>query len=99
MSMDYQILFNVFFAIAGTLSGFILNNLWQAMKDLQRADTALVDKVGAIEVLVAGQYVKRDTFDAKVDALFSKLDQMDNKFESKLDRVLAHSFGNGIKAQ
>ena len=91
--MDYQILFNVFFAIAGALAGFILNNLWQAMKELQRADAAMVNKIGAVEVLVAGQYVKRDTFDAKVDALFTKLDQMDSKFESKLDRVLAHSHG------
>lgn len=89
--MDYQILFNIVYAAAGALCGFILNNLWQAMKDLQTADRALTDKVAQIEVLVAGQYVKRDTFDAKVDALFNKLDQMESKFDTKLDRALSHT--------
>lgn len=88
--MDYQILFNFAYAAAGTLGGFVLNNLWGAMKDLQRADTILADKVSAIEVLVAGQYVKRDAFDSRIDALFSKLDQMETKFENKLDRAISH---------
>ena len=91
--MDYQILFNIFFAAAGALAGFVLNNLWQAMKDLQTADKGLAEKVAGIEVLVAGQYVKRDTFDSKVDALFNKLDSMETKFEAKLDRAIAHVYG------
>lgn len=91
--MDYQILFNIAYAAAGTLGGFVLNNLWQAMKDLQKADRELTDKVASIEVLVAGQYVKRDTFDHKVDALFHKLDQMETKFDNKLDRALSHLHG------
>ena len=88
--MDYQILFNIAFAAAGTLAGFLLNNLWQAMKDLQKADTNLADKVASIEILVAGQYVRRDVFDSKIDALFHKLDSMETKFENKLDRALSH---------
>lgn len=92
--MDYQILFNIAFAAAGTLGGFVLQNVWTAMKDLQRADTNLADKVSAIEVLVAGQYVRRDTFDNKVDALFNKLDKMESKLDSKLDRALSHVYGS-----
>lgn len=91
--MDYQILFNMAFTAAGALGGFVINNLWQAMKDLQTADKSLAEKVGGIEVLVAGQYVKRDTFDNKVDALFSKLDQMETKFDSKLDLALSRVYG------
>lgn len=94
--MDYQILFNIAYAIAGTLCGFVLNNLWQAMKDLQKADRELTDKVASIEVLVAGQYVKRDTFDHKVDALFNKLEQMESKFDLKLDRALGTMYGNHV---
>lgn len=85
---SYQILFNIAFSIAGVLAGFVLQSLWTAMKDLQKADSALVDKVSAIEVLVAGQYVKRDHFEKKMDALFIKLDHMDVKFDDKLDRAL-----------
>ena len=100
--MDYQILFNIFFAVAGGLAGFVLNNLWQAMHDLREADSLLADKVSGIEVLVAGQYVKRDTFDLKVDALFNKLDAMDTKFDNKLDRALSHIAPvnhNGVRTQ
>lgn len=88
--MDYQILFNIAFAAAGTLGGFVLHNIWDAMRELQKADSGLAEKVSAIEVLVAGQYVKRDVFDSKIDALFNKLDSMETKFENKLDRALSH---------
>lgn len=88
--MEYQILFNIAFAAAGTLGGFVLKNIWDAMRDLQKADSSLADKVSSIEILVAGQYVRRDVFDSKIDALFNKLDSMETKFENKLDRALSH---------
>jgi hypothetical protein len=87
---DFQTLFNVSVGAVGILAGFILNVLWQALKDLQQVDSQLASKVSSIEILVAGQYIKRDLFDAKVDALFTKLDQMESKFDLKLDRALDH---------
>ena len=77
--MDYQVLFNVAVTVVGFLGGWLLNNIWTALKDLQGADRILVDKVNAIEVLVAGKYVTREEFMAVVNTLYSKLDRIDGR--------------------
>lgn len=61
--------------------GFLLHAVWQATKDLQRADTELTKRVSEIEVLVAGNYVTRQEFDRVVDKLFAKLDAIDAKIQ------------------
>jgi hypothetical protein len=61
--------------------GFLLHAVWQATKDLQRADQELTKRVGEIEVLVAGNYVTRQEFDRVVDKLFAKLDSIDAKIQ------------------
>jgi hypothetical protein len=70
----------------GALIGFLLNAVWQAVKDLQVADKALTDKVGQIEVLVAGNYLRRDDFEHTIEALFKKLDKIEDKLDGKMDK-------------
>lgn len=70
----------------GALIGFLLNAVWQAVKDLQRADAKLAEKVAEIEVLVAGDYVKRDDFAELSRALFAKLDKIEDKLDKKVDK-------------
>lgn len=91
--MDVQEVINWLFAAVGAMLGAILKTLWQAVKDLQKADTSLADKVGQIEVLVAGAYVRKDEFSRSIDAVFAKLDKMadkidriDDKLDSKADK-------------
>lgn len=66
--------------------GFLLNAVWQATKDLQRADHELTKRVSEIEVLVAGNYVTRQEFDRVVERLFAKLEQIDRKLDNKADK-------------
>lgn len=68
------------------LLGFLLHAVWEATKELQRADAELAKRVGEIEVLVAGNYVTRQEFDRAVDKLFSKLDSIEMKLDKKADR-------------
>lgn len=70
----------------GALLGFLLKSIWQAVKDLQTADKELSDKVAGIEVLVAGNYVRRDDFDRMAAAIFTKLDRIEDKLGSKVDK-------------
>lgn len=81
-----QTIINWLLAGFGALIGFLLNAVWQAVKDLQTADKALAEKVGGIEVLVAGAYVKKDEFAHTIEALFKKLDKIEDKLDTKADK-------------
>lgn len=81
-----QTLINWLLGGFGTLIGFLLNVVWQAVKDLQAADTKLANKVAEIEILVAGDYLRRDDFQHTVEALFKKLDKIEDKLDKKADK-------------
>jgi hypothetical protein len=81
-----QELFNWILGGFGTLLGFIVKSVWDAVKDLQASDKDLADKVSRIEVLVAGEYVRREDFDKVLMRLFEKLDHIENKIDHKQDK-------------
>lgn len=74
--VEYQVLFDIAIGVIGVLGGWTLNTVWSAVKDLQEADKELAAKVGAIEVLVAGQYVTRDEFNSTLNQVFERLDRI-----------------------
>lgn len=84
--MDTQTAFNIAVALVAFLGGWVLNSLRDSMKSLQKSDNDLADKVQKIEVLVAGQYVKRDDMDKLSLALFAKLDKIEAKLDGKADK-------------
>ncbi len=81
-----QVLFNIAVSLVGALGGWWMNIMWQALRDLQKADKILAEKVSSIEVLVAGNYVKRDDFDKIADNIFRKLDRIEDKLDGKMDK-------------
>lgn len=84
--MDFQVGFNVAIALVAFLGGWVLNSLRASIESLQKADSDLTTKVQAIEVLVAGSYVKRDDLDKLATALFTKLDKIEGKLDGKADK-------------
>lgn len=84
--MDYQLLFNIAGGLAAFLGGWWMKVLHESVRDLQDADKRLADKVASIEVLVAGNYVKRDDFDKSLEAIFRKLDRIEDKLDGKADK-------------
>ena len=83
--VDFQTAFNTLLVAFSALAGWLLTNLTQSMRDLTRADANLAIKVQNIELLVAGNYVKRSEFDAKIDAVFHKLDKIDEKLDRRIE--------------
>ena len=79
--MEQQI-FNWAIVILGGMAGWILKTVWEALKDLQSADQRIVDRLSAIEILVAGKYVTRDDFAKMLD----KIDLIADRVSEKADR-------------
>lgn len=84
--MINQEFINAIIGIVGAGMGWWMKTMWEAMRELQRADSQLVNKVGAIEVLVAGQYVRRDEVEKLFSAVFVKLDRIEDKLSGKADK-------------
>ena len=85
--MDGQTAFNLAIGLISFLGGWVVKNLQESMKALQETDEKLAAKVQAIEVLVAGQYIKREDFDKTVTALFAKLVKIEGKLDMKANRA------------
>ena len=83
--MDQSII-NWALGILGTLGGFLLNALWQAVKDLQNADKELSEKVAAVDKVVAGDYITRAELDTKMNDFFGRLDRQLARIEDKIDK-------------
>ena len=84
--MDGQTAFNIAVALVGGLGGWVLNNIKSSIDNLHKSDAMLTDKVQSIEVLVAGQYVRRDDMDKISAAIFAKLDRIESKLDHKADK-------------
>ena len=95
--MDLQWWVNGLFAVLGIVIAAFYNSLKENMnksfesvnkniKEVEEDTVKLSDKVQAIELLVAGDYVKKSEFEAKIDAMFKKLDIIVDKLDRKADK-------------
>jgi hypothetical protein len=81
-----QTIINWVLAGFGGLIGFLLNAVWGAVKDLQTSDKAMSEKLSALEVMVVGHYIRRETFDDVLNRIFHKLDMIELKIDKKADK-------------
>jgi len=82
-----QVFVNWSLGALGAISGFLLNKLWDATRDLQKADEKLVEKVGNIEILVAGAYIRKDEFHRVNRELKDEIVRLNEDVSAKLDKI------------
>lgn len=81
-----QSIVNTLITIVAGVFGWVLKVLWDAVKDLQKSDKELNAAVNELEVLVAGDYVKREELREEFKRLFAKLDTIEHKLDQKADK-------------
>jgi hypothetical protein len=74
-----QDLINWGFILAASIGGWWLRTVWDNHKEL-------ATKVSAIEILVAGHYVRRDELTGILNRIDHKLDAISIKLDSKADK-------------
>lgn len=84
--MDIQTAFNILLSLVSFLGVYVLNSLRDNIKALQSSDNELSEKVQNMEVLVAGSYIKREELDKLMHLLFAKLDRIEAKLDTKVDK-------------
>ncbi len=85
--MSYQDMFNILLGLCSFLGGWWLKNVWLSIKDLQKAEKSLLSKLSQIEVLIAGEYAKKDDVNKVGDTIMKRLDKLEN-----LEVVLASHY-------
>lgn len=78
---------NITIAVLLAVLGWLINSMRSTVAKLEKADEALSEKVQRVEVLVAGEYVKRAEFHDGLNRIFDKLDSMDRKLDTKADKT------------
>jgi len=86
MPTNTQFIFDALITITLLSSGWVLRILWTSIRELQQVDSDLAKDVRSIEVLVAGEYVKRDELAKHLDRIDNKLDKIYAKIEEKADK-------------
>lgn len=85
MTVEQEII-NYLFGGICTIGGYLFKTVMSAIKELQRGESKMKDKIGNIEILVAGSYMKRDEFEKTASAIFNKLDKISDKLDLKMDK-------------
>lgn len=81
-----QDLINLAISGAAAVIGWFLRVVWEQQQEMRKETAELTQKVNSIEVLVAGQYVRRDEMAGILNRIDTKLDQISIKLDSKADK-------------
>jgi hypothetical protein len=74
-----QNMINTLITLAAGVFGWLMKTLWDSVRKLEK-------EIGGVEVLVAGQYVKREEFRQDIQRIFEKLDVIEAKIDQKADK-------------
>lgn len=89
--MDFQVGFNIAVLLVGMFGGWYMKSTDDRMKGLQKNNETIAAKMQEIELVVAGQYVRKDAFERMAETLFRKLDGIETKVDD-----MRTEFGNRL---
>ena len=78
--MDNQIIFDAVISCVLFLAGWVLSSIRDSINGLESSGKELANKVQNIEVLIVGDYVRKDDMEKLVDRIIMKLEEIDAKF-------------------
>lgn len=80
---------DAFGAVVGALTlifGWMLKNASDAIRELRADDKKIADAVAHLETKMASEFVHKDDLRQISDAIFKKLDRIEEKLDRKVDR-------------
>lgn len=80
--MDLQVVLNVLFAICGALVGWVVKMTYDAQKELRKD----LRELEQLAVKKDDFFEWKADFDRKTDAVFKKLDRIEDKLDGKKDK-------------
>lgn len=85
-AVDYQILINIGISIFGVLLSSVIGFLYKRLSEVSQENIRLSEKINKLNVDMPTHYVNKVDFQYMIDALFAKLDKIDQKLDKKIDK-------------
>ena len=82
-----QLIANIGFTLFGLVLVILVNVLFNRINDLMRDNKQLTKEVSELKVELPEKYMSKTDFQYVIDALFAKLDKIDDKLDRKADRT------------
>jgi hypothetical protein len=84
--MNDQTLINALFSTCGALGGWWLKTMWASIIKLQTEQAVISARLADSAIMIANDYVKKEELDRLIDAIFKKLDRIEDKLDNKVDK-------------
>lgn len=85
-AVDWQSAFNFAVGAFGVLFGWFLNVVWAANKELRDDISKVRDQHESFRLHIHETYMRRDDHHNTADAIFKKLDRIEEKIDRKADK-------------
>lgn len=85
MNLD-QTIFNWAIGVVGSLGGFIVKAMWDAIKDLRKENTRLSETISALSDKIGREYVRRDDYRDDINEMKGMLMRIFDKLDEKADK-------------
>jgi hypothetical protein len=76
--MSNQEYINILGGIVSFFGGWLLKEVWESLKELRVTDQTMLAKVNSLEVVIVGQYVKKDDLEKILKTILEKLDGLES---------------------
>jgi hypothetical protein len=81
-----QLIFNIIFGVAGTLSVFVMTAIWSKLNALEKNDRELTTEISKLHILVSGEYVKKSEIAPQLSSIFEELRHINKELAHKIER-------------
>ena len=85
MNLD-QTIFNWAVGVVGSLGGFIVKAMWDAVGDLRKDNAALGKSIGELNDKIGREYVRRDDYRDDINEMKGMLVRIFDKLDEKVDK-------------
>jgi hypothetical protein len=86
--MDQDTVLQGLAATAGVLATWVYSTLNRRIALLEKECKSTHERINANEVLMVSQYVRTDRLDRLENAIFHKIDRLEDKFDGRFDALI-----------
>lgn len=87
MGFVEQQVINWIFGLVCALGGYLFSLVLSSIKDVKSRQDKLSERMGAIEVLVAGAYLRRDEYERNISQLREEFNHTMTAILTKLEKI------------